>query len=324
MFKRKRSLHKMVDHRRFLSFFPACLLCQVPAEATAAVDFLWPIHVSKVPLSTQAADSLEPAAFGEELARVALEGFEEYVNKTLPMEMEFDKQFADEFHAADHSRVNLAFRRWQKRVFAEQNRDIYPANGALDILESGPNPDFIAGITKGAAPLKEINYTWPGLYENSSFRKLRQHINTLAKLYLKRSGHPTSELPKTFRVFIWVEVFRKGDSLRPLAHTDGGFLMGRYWPQLKKNALKFNFEDPRGINPPFGKTHTHNVEEGSLTMFPSWASHFITPNMKSRTAVSYVFIVYPEGGNVLDFEDDRTGNIQVSETLKLKKICQMI
>ena len=69
-------------------------------------------------------------------------------------------------------------------------------------------------------------------------------------------------------------------------------------------------EDPRGINPPFGKTHTHNVEEvwqcsnvwlgstvgnyvpgfgtfwkGSLTMFPSWASHFITPNMKSRTAV---------------------------------------
>lgn len=46
----------------------------------------------------------------------------------------------------------------------------------------------------------------------------------------------------------------------------------RYWPQLKKNSLKFNFEDkslgvhvlrkdPRGINPPFGKTHTHMVEE---------------------------------------------------------------
>ena len=99
-------------------------------------------------------------------------------------------------------------------------------------------------------------------------------------------------------------------------------------------------KDPRGINPPFGKTHTHVVEEagllpaqvqyilvyvyisihelykydhiyymnavfsaigqccklhevlpltflpqGSLSMFPTWASHFITPNMKSKTAV---------------------------------------
>eukprot|EP00438_Fugacium_kawagutii_P022596 Skav212134 [mRNA] locus=scaffold1323:200799:203914:- [translate_table: standard] len=84
--------------------------------AAAAVDFLWPIHVSKFPLSTDGVNSLEPPAFGEELVKVALAGFEEYVNKTLPLELELDKQFADEFHAADHSRVNLAFRRWQKRA----------------------------------------------------------------------------------------------------------------------------------------------------------------------------------------------------------------
>ena len=120
------------------------------------------------------------------------------------------------------------------------------AGESPDILEGGPNPDFIAGITKGAAPLQErpltwtqflipngpsvlsaleeINYTWPGLYENSAlldqdihsmsqkraklmtleyfrsamkccpvpklrFRKLRQQINTLAKLYLKRTSN---------------------------------------------------------------------------------------------------------------------------------------
>ncbi|CAK9086807.1 unnamed protein product, partial [Durusdinium trenchii] len=148
------------------------------------------------------------------------------------------------------------------------------------------------------------------------FRKLRFHINALSKLYLKRTGHDPRNLPKAFRSFVWVEVFRKGDSLRPSAHTDGGYLMGRYWPQLKKNALKFNFEDPRGINPPFGKTHSHLAEEGDLTMFPTWASHFITPNMKSQPAVCYTFAVYPEDGNTLDFEDDLSGNLIISETMK--------
>eukprot|EP00434_Breviolum_minutum_P017034 symbB.v1.2.015031.t1/scaffold1037.1/size142759/3 len=308
----------MMGYLRLIIRFNAWLVCWTPSqilavEAKATVDFLWPIHLSKIPLSTQTVGSLEPPTFGEELAKVALEGFEEYVNKTLPLELELDKHFADEFHGADHSRVNLAFRRWQKRVYAEQNRDIYPVDGVdsgADILQRGPHPDFIAGVTKGAAPLKDVNYTWPALYENSAFRKLQADM-------LDRSGHTPDDLPKTFRMFIWAEVFRKGDSLRPSAHTDGGYVMGRYWPQLKKNAMKFNFEDPRGINPPFGKTHSHSVEEGALTMFPTWASHFITPNMKSKPAVSYVFIVYPEVGNTLDFEDDLTGNALETITVQL-------
>ncbi|CAK9107250.1 unnamed protein product [Durusdinium trenchii] len=41
----------------------ACLVCQVAGEV--AVDFLWPIHVSKVPLSKSSVESLEPKEFGE-------------------------------------------------------------------------------------------------------------------------------------------------------------------------------------------------------------------------------------------------------------------
>lgn len=87
------------------------------------------------------------------------------MNKTLPLELELDKAFAEEFNSADHSRVNLAFHRWQKRVYAAQNRDIYPVlalveaslaapvevDAPLDILEGGPKPDFLTGVTN--APL---------------------------------------------------------------------------------------------------------------------------------------------------------------------------
>jgi len=279
---------------------------------------LWPIHISKVPLSQPGVKSLESVEFGKELAELALQGFDTYVNKTLPRELDLDKRFADEFHNSDHSRVNLAFRRWQKRVFGDMNEDIFSdGQPGEDILDIGPQADFLAGTVAQSPRLNEIEYTWPELYKNATFKKLRSRINELAKLYLKRSNMPPENIPKKFRVFIWAEVFRKGDSLSPRAHTDGGLLMGRYWPQMKKNALKFNFEDPRGINPPFGKTHSHATEEAVLSMFPTWASHFITPNMKKGTVVCLCFIVYdPADGGLLDFEDDSTGSFVVTETFK--------
>ncbi|CAJ1367022.1 unnamed protein product [Effrenium voratum] len=289
--------------------------CWKTVAAEVVFDYLWPIHISKVPLSTPGVEAMEPPEFGQALAELALSGFEDYVNKTLPLELKLDADFAEEFHGADHSRVNLAFRRWQRRVYAYANRDIYPESQlSADVLEGGWQSEFLAGGWARSMPLKEVNYSWPQLRQSSEFRKLQSHISELAKLYLKRSG---SSFGNKFRIFTWAEVFRKGDALRPSAHTDGGLFMGRYWPQLKKNSLKFNFEDPRGINPPFGKTHTHSIEEGAMSMFPIWASHFITPNMKSRTAVCYAFIVYPEDGNTMDFEDDGTGKFKI-ERVPLK------
>ncbi|CAE7300543.1 unnamed protein product [Symbiodinium natans] len=293
---------------------------EVVQAGKARMKFLWPIHLSTVPMSTPTSESFETPDFHEELAAIGLRGFQEYVNKTLPKELELDKPFAEAFATADHSRVNLGFRRWQKRVFAMQNKNIFPANFdedriGLDILDAGANVDFMLGNTKTKAPWPAVDYAWPELYENAVFKRLRARIQESARLYLKRSGWDSDDLPKRFKIFIWVEVFNPGDALRPSAHTDGGFVMGRYWVQAQRNAMKFNFEDPRGINPPFGKTHSLTIDLGTMTLFPTWASHFLTPNMKGKTIVCYAFSVYPDNGNTLDFEDDQTGTFIVTEDL---------
>jgi len=288
------------------------LLNVAGGTAKGVVKLAWPIHISKSPMSSSEAASLESPAFGKELAELGLKGFEEYQKQVLPRELELDAPFAEEFRTSDHSRVNLAFLRWQKRVYGEQQKETW--NG-------GP-VDHLAGRIELSPRLEEINYTWPELYKNATFRRLRSRINELAKMYLTRSGAEPDVLPKRFKIFAWVEIFKKGDSLRPWARTDGGFLMGRYWPQKKKNAMKFNFEDPRGINPPFGKTHHHEADEGYVSMFPTWASHFITPNLFKKPVVCFAFIVYPDDGNTMDFEDDVTASMVKTEPLQLQNTGQ--
>ncbi|CAK9107254.1 unnamed protein product [Durusdinium trenchii] len=59
----------------------ACLVCQVAGEV--AVDFLWPIHVSKVPLSKSSVESLEPKEFGENLLRNLLQNLLQNLLRTM-------------------------------------------------------------------------------------------------------------------------------------------------------------------------------------------------------------------------------------------------
>ncbi|CAE8599020.1 unnamed protein product [Polarella glacialis] len=282
-------------------FVCASVLLHLAAAKPQVRRLLWPLQVNSIPLSTPSVASLEPPEFGTELTKLGLAGFKAYLNSTLPLELEIDEQFAREFHESDHSRVNIAFLRWQKRVFAEKYN--VPAEGLTSRMERIPR-------------LEGIQYTWDELYNNAAFKQLRRRISALSRVYLKRSGHAAEELPKKFRIFTWVEVFRRGDSLRPWARTDGSYLMGRYFPTVVHKSMNLNFEDPRGINPPFGKTHSHEVFEGNLVLFPSWASHFITPNMVNKTAVCFAFLVYPPDGPTLDFEDDQTGSLVITSKVE--------
>jgi len=161
-----------------------------------------------------------------------------------------------------------------------------------------------------------VDYTWPELYENAAFKRLRVRIAELSKLYLKRTGY--EDLPSRFRIFIWAEVFRRGDALRPGVRTDGAYLTGRYFASATRGSLKLNFEDTRGINPPYGKTFSHAPFEGNLVLFPTWASHFITPNMRDDTVVCYSFLVYPPDGSGISWKDDRTTQVKVMRSFEAR------
>lgn len=259
---------------------------------------LWPIHFSSMPLSTPEKASLETPEFGAELAKIGMNCFRRYKDTILPKELELDKRFAAEFAVSDHSRVNFAFMRWQKRVFAERN---------------GISPEDLTGRGDIVPKLKGIDYSWPEFYDNPLYKQLIKRFTQVAKLYLKRTGYTD---PEKYRIFTWAEVFQEGDAQRPWARTDGAYVMGRYFAKAKKFALKFNFEDPRGVNPPFGKTYSHAAFQGNLVMFPTWVSHFITPNMFNSTQVCFGFLVYPQDGNqALDWEDDLTGKVEVQHNL---------
>lgn len=265
------------------------------------VKLLWPIHFSSMPLSTPSKSSLESPQFGEEVARIGLAGFKKYVSSTLPRELEIDKHFAEEFANSDHSRINLAFMRWQRLAFARTFRI---------------NVQALSARGDPAMYLEGIDYSWPELYDSNLFRTLKNRLTQVGKLYMKRTG--TGNIPKRLIVFPWVEVFEFGDSQRPWARTDSAFVMGRYFAKTQRGSLKFNFEDPRGINPPYGKTFSHAAFEGNLVMFPTWLSHFITPNMLNSTAVCIAFLVYPPDMN-LDWEEDDTGSLVVERELKFSE-----
>lgn len=297
-------------HQIFLLAF--CSVCRVgfgaqpntPTADGGKVTYLWPVHFSSVPLSKSKAQpqAFEPEEFGTELRNIGLARFNEYLTSVLPKELEIDKEANAEFQKADHSRINMGFFRWQKRVFADHE--------GVPVEQLSARGDL-------APRLDGINYSWPELYENRAFRKLKTRITELAKLYNKRAGY--KESPSKFRIFSWVEVYNKGDALRPGARTDGAYLMGRYFADAKSDSLKMNFEDPRGINPPYGKTFSHPVYQGNMVIFPTWVSHFITPNMGDHTAVCFVFLVYPPGGNTLNWRHDSNADIRIERNLSVGK-----
>jgi len=300
----------MVAHRHLLVMVCGSVFCQraggqpQPGRRPVVegqVKLLWPIHFSSMPLSTPSKSSLEAPEFGAEIARIGLEGFKKYVASTLPRELEIDKYFAEEFANSDHSRINLAFMRWQRRAFASRFR---------------VNVNALSARGDVSPSLEGVDYTWPELYDSKFYKTLIMRFEQVAKLYMKRTG--TKDIPKRLQIFPWVEVFEFGDSQRPWARTDSAYVMGRYFAKTQKGSLKFNFEDPRGINPPYGKTFSHGAFEGNLILFPTWLSHFITPNMLNTTAVCVAFLVYPPDMN-LDWEEDMTGSLVLERTLQFSE-----
>lgn len=268
---------------------------------------MWPIHFASMPFSDPGQSSFFYPEVGDELAQLAAAKFDEFRTSILPLELKSDSTFAKKFYEADHSRVNLAFQRWQKLVFAE--------------AEGVPVYRFLSQ-DEHASRIQGVNYSWPELYQSRAFKSLKHFVIDITSHYNKKNGFapgsPATE--KRFQVMFWAEVFRKGDAMRPGASVNGAFLRGRYYAHCERGAIKHNFEDPRGINPPYGKTHSHPAYNGNLVLFPTWASHFITPNMMNSTIVSFSFMAFPADGGYLDSNDDRTGRTFIQQPIKFDRM----
>jgi len=270
--------------------------------------YIWPILTWKVPLTPSSGKGLAHPSLGEKLSELAIAAFDKYAKEILPIELEADPAFKAQFEAADASRMNHAFLRWQKSVFISMKK-IPPSELSWD---GSPIPRYA-----------KVPYKWNKFYKSSEYTELRRQLERLATMYLndaaKDSRRPAS--PK-MRTFIWAEVYNPRDSHRPVTFT-GAPVMGTYFARYtsaRGQAQKYAFEDPRGINPPFGKTHNAQPKQGEVYMHPAWSSTFLTPHPLNSTNVVFRFICWPpEGPSDFDWEDDATGDFIHSKQFKIKR-----
>lgn len=262
--------------------------------------YLWPVTLWSVPFAGP--EGLEPAEFNSELATIGQDAFDHFRQTILPKELEANARFREWYENGEASRVNLAFVRWQKQVFAQKFKvpiDELFWNGE-DVKKS-----------------KKVSYQWDAFYKSPLYVRLRKRIEQVVQGFVT---YVDGERPQKMRTFIWAEVYRHREFHRPVVKT-GSYCTGMLWVRFKKNqagSAKLMIEDPRGVNPPYGKTHSILPSEGMLNVWPSWTSHFISPNMVNSTNVVFGFISQPHGGSPeFDWEDDPTGSYIYSKTSKI-------
>eukprot|EP00930_Biecheleria_cincta_P075601 TRINITY_DN62784_c0_g1_i1.p1 TRINITY_DN62784_c0_g1~~TRINITY_DN62784_c0_g1_i1.p1 ORF type:complete len:312 (+),score=33.62 TRINITY_DN62784_c0_g1_i1:44-979(+) len=265
------------------------------------IEYVWPLLVLQTNMVPD--DVKQQAAFQKlraEIADVGAKGFASYTDSVLPKELDRSPEFAAWFENADASRYNLGFFRWQKRVFAQLTRIPYQ-----EILWDG-NP---------VPKLKGVDYTWPAFH--NGFQSIKQDILGVVNSYAQQGGiaMPSGRL----RFIPWVEVYRPNEFQHPHTHTGSPFV-GMFAASCEEASQSVTIEDPRGINPPFGRKQRFVMQSGDLIIFPSWASHFLEPNRGTSTNVFVSFAIQGEGGpQEFDWEDDGLGNVVKSDTKMIKK-----
>mmetsp|Transcript_29783 Transcript_29783/g.61432 ORF Transcript_29783/g.61432 Transcript_29783/m.61432 type:complete len:332 (-) Transcript_29783:210-1205(-) len=260
------------------------------------VELVWPMVLMHLPLPVDKGETQKDVdALLHELADIGEKGFRRYLEKVLPHELAVDEAFAKEFHVADESRWNDGFFRWQKRVYSRLSKFRIE-----EILWDG----------KPVPALPGVSYRWDELHKFQGMKRVMTKIFGQVAAY-KQASDATLEASdsRKGRFIPWVEVYRPREFHHPHTHT-GSPIVGTLVLRCGKQKQRLVFEDPRGINPPFGRKHNVDVEEGDLLLFPSWASHFVDPNRGNETHVFLSFAIQGHGGpQDFDWEDDGTGAV---------------
>mmetsp|Transcript_14064 Transcript_14064/g.34151 ORF Transcript_14064/g.34151 Transcript_14064/m.34151 type:complete len:330 (+) Transcript_14064:26-1015(+) len=278
----------------------------VPIEST--VQYIHPIVTQKFNLASRDGRGLEPAFLARKLSDVAMIQYEEYLKTTLPVELENDPKFKAWYDKEDAGRDNHGFTLWQKRAFALKNS---LRVNELDMGMGGPFPGYH----------KEVSYNFDALYNLPEYKTLVSRIEKFARQYARHVYPQRADKPTDFRTFVWAEIFRQNDAKRPHVHA-GAVVAGTFLAAQGTNAKStLYFDDVRGLNAPFGRTHEAALKEGDIILYPAWVPHFVSPNLDPTYRVEFSFVVYIYGGvGEFDPEDDSTAEFVQNKKVLLDPV----
>lgn len=227
------------------------------------VHSLWSTHMEAVPLTSDVG-GLEPPSFHRRIAAEAINGWRAFRHKIAPGLPDGHplKRHLSERHAGA---LNDAFFHWQKNLF-EQHGNFWRS---VELRDPDPNN------------LQKSNTTWPEMEALPEYQRLRTYVNKLSRRYLVRSGiDPKIAYGLNYSLFNWAAVHGPGEFHGPHTHV-GEYHVAVFYAAVGPGSGKLRFTDPRGHNPPFGRTMTVTPKSGTLYMFPSWLSHMATVSQAS-------------------------------------------
>lgn len=281
-----------------------------PTSLKVKNAFLWPVSTLRLERALSSCHEVVTGCRGGPremeaiLAEIAVEAFTRYVDEILPRELEVEgTSFAADHMQRDASRVHLAFLRWQQLVFFKRTSSM----GLMKLDEGMPRL------------LPNISYDWEALYDSPAFLALQDVIGHLTDYYMEAvSAEQEASPPKHGQIFVWAEVYHQSGFASPHSHI-GALTTGTFFAQVPRGtSQRLTFEDPRGINPPFGKTATELLVQGDVLMWPSWVSHFMSPQSEVTPSVVFNFVTLPPDGAV-DFDKDLTSSYAYFDEKVLNK-----
>jgi len=233
---------------------------------SSEVHALWGAHVEVIHLTTDNG-GFEPPSFHQRLAMEAIAGwarFRDRIVPGLPEDHELKEILRQKFAGA----FNDGFYRFQK--------DLFDAGGDLE--------ESLSGRTDEWSRPPGANSSWPEMQELPEYGRLRQIVEALSRRYLIRTGLPPAvAMSLNYSIFSWASVHGPGEFHEPHTHV-GDYHVGVFYAQAGEDAGMLRWGDPRGQNPPFGKTMFHVPKSGDLVLFPAWLSHMVTATVPETSA----------------------------------------
>jgi len=221
------------------------------------------------------------------------------------------------FEDAGRDQHGAAFSRWQRDVLSRHKRNPL-RNTSVPVSATG----------KVNAVSAEAETSLLKLLSNSdAYARIRRWAVSLGEHYLQDAAQLSVSEEAPLQAMVWCEALRHADMVGPEAHF-GSVAAGLVWSRQQQSVRRWVFQDPRGINAPFGRRYEVNADEGVAAVFPSFLSYYVEPggpneghDTMAEVALLWRFAVWPPvPESEWSWVDDPLAQVVLRQSSKVQQV----